>query len=253
MTNPDMKKAREWASRIKSEFVLPTRFNEKTLDAARVIQSLPDQWIDAEKVREIYDRYRANETTLHEAFRAAVALTTPPLPTLADMTPEERPACKLMQCSVAGSDSRYAIRAFDLGGKVLLLRDDFLVVKSSNDLVTPLPDLPRLEWPAQEPQLEYRPNYGPITLGPPTPEEEAEVRKQFEEPTLADLISPEDVPAGEVWLVKHLDYTGQWAGTRNETIGSPMWSLAHTETTRTRFAHDHEITLVSLLVPEAKP
>ena len=90
-------------------------------------------------------------------------------------------------------------------------------------------------------------------FGPPTREEEAAVRKQFEEPTLADLISPEDVPSGEVWLVKHLDYTGQWVGTRNEATGGPIWSLAHTETTRTRFAHDHEITLVSLLVPEVKP
>lgn len=82
------------------------------------------------------------------------SFTAPKLPTLADMTVQEREECMFMQ-------------AVDRGGKLCII----LYVSPSGasvlykggangswslDSVTPRPDLPRLEWPSCEPEPEYR-------------------------------------------------------------------------------------------------
>ena len=52
-TNPDLDQAREWAESVsKIEDLMPA-----TSAAVEVIQSLPDEWIDAGKLREVIGRW----------------------------------------------------------------------------------------------------------------------------------------------------------------------------------------------------
>ncbi|MHD0241477.1 hypothetical protein ACQZF5_05255 [Corynebacterium diphtheriae] len=75
------------------------------------------------------------------------------LPTLADMTVEEREKCVLMQAQDLGG-KLCIIRSVDPLGASVLYRD------GTNgswglDSVTPRPDLPKLEWPSSEPEPEF--------------------------------------------------------------------------------------------------
>ena len=158
MTNPNLNQAREWAKINIDSGVIPQ--GHRVLVASEIIQSLPDQWVDAEKVREIIEEMdqclQAKSTTdfskgidnATTCWRDALkALITPKLPTLADMTQEEREACQWMQCSVADRPDTSVL--FDVGndGWSWLLCPDGDVMYFSNDYITPLPDLPKLEWP----------------------------------------------------------------------------------------------------------
>ena len=71
-----------------------------------------------------------------------------PLPTLADMTPAERRACRRMQCDVEGRGMRYVIANPHVkDGEVTLLDSDGGVDWVFPEYVTPRPDLPRMTWP----------------------------------------------------------------------------------------------------------
>ena len=84
----DIQQAREWAESVgKIEGLMPG-----TLAAVEVIQSLPDQWINADRVREVLDMWAGNPSPTSDEVAVLndfEALLTPPLPTLADMSPEE--------------------------------------------------------------------------------------------------------------------------------------------------------------------
>ena len=75
-------------------------------------------------------------------------LPDPPLPTLADMTPEERAACQWMQADVASRSGHYVVATpHDDGDDAAVLIDPYGEVDwVSLEYVTPRPDLPRLEW-----------------------------------------------------------------------------------------------------------
>lgn len=89
--------------------------------------------------------------------RAAVrvildAVPAPTPPTLADMTDDERAACRWLQCDYAGETSDATspgvIGYFDHGGRrAVILTAKCGIVRRDYDRVTPRPDLPRLEWP----------------------------------------------------------------------------------------------------------
>lgn len=75
-------------------------------------------------------------------------LPAPSLPTLADMTEEERSACLRMQCDTAPNRSvRGFIAEVHPGGCRVIERDTWEWRSCSDDMVTPRPDLPRMEWP----------------------------------------------------------------------------------------------------------
>ena len=113
--------------------------------------------IPADKVREIVEKmhHHANDLYVgsHEkrnilifAQQFAALLPPPPLPTLADMTREERAACQWMQADVYNFDRRMVIT------NALTMRADLIERDGERwnvdlERVTPRPDLPRLEWP----------------------------------------------------------------------------------------------------------
>ncbi|CAB0727472.1 hypothetical protein FRC0543_01657 [Corynebacterium diphtheriae] len=87
-------------------------------------------------------------------FRYPTGFDDARLPTLADMTVEEREKCVLMQAQDAGGKLCIILYASPSGASVIYRG-------GANgswglDSVTPRPDLPRLEWPSCEPEPEYK-------------------------------------------------------------------------------------------------
>lgn len=78
-----------------------------------------------------------------------------PAPTLADMTPSARRDCQWMQCEVRG-DRRIIVLVLDDSDHCHAVTLDPYGYTSHCpfELVTPLPDLPRLEWPAPDEKVE---------------------------------------------------------------------------------------------------
>ena len=78
-------------------------------------------------------------------------LPAPPLPTLADVTLDERAECRWMQCDVEGRSMRYVIaNPHENDGEVTLIDSDGGIDWVFPEYVTPRPDLPRLEWPSAD-------------------------------------------------------------------------------------------------------
>lgn len=71
----------------------------------------------------------------------------PALPTLADMTGEERAACQWVQADTKRWAHAVIIRPDVGGGHAALLDGWGHVDYEDHATVTPRPDLPRLEWP----------------------------------------------------------------------------------------------------------
>ena len=71
---------------------------------------------------------------------------TPPPPTLADMTEEERAACQWMQADTNGGRDVISNPCYDKGRATILLRDG-TSIPVGMEKITPRPDLPRMEWP----------------------------------------------------------------------------------------------------------
>lgn len=240
MTNPQLDQAREWADDSSYQG------DALSVAAARVIQALPDQWIDAEKVQELIDTYKhARDGNAagtegwvmnHLVVSNLESLLTPPLPTLADMPPEYREWCQWMQARLGGETESVVIVSIGTV-KAWVMWDNGIIDTKDHDEVTPRPDLPRLEWPAQEPRI------------PETPPAETLNNASSDTPRNP---RPEDVPAGEPWLVKCDG--DEWVGTREsrvETVCS--WTLTRLDGADYTMTSDDEITLVSRLVPEDKP
>ena len=115
VTDDDRRLAREWASNVR-------RHADKHFPAARAI------------ARVILN-----------------AVPSPPRPTLADMTNEERAACQWMQADVADHDTRYVIaNPHDRHGEAALIAADGQIDWILPEYVTPRPDLPRMEWPGDQ-------------------------------------------------------------------------------------------------------
>lgn len=247
MSTSDIQQAREWAEdvrRIEAEY---GSARPDALAGARIIESLPDTVVDGDKLREVIADWGNREVTsdAYTLYRQVLALLpTPSLPTLADMTPEEREACQWMQ-AIYDPDSGYT------DGTVVIaqIKDDRAVIMwddGSSDTryhqhITPLPGRPRMVWPDEQATEED------MSIIPP------EIDTSGGHDDHVDM-TPEDVPEGEPWVVEW--YGLKWVGVRNGTnIGSSgtIWSLVSMEDSRTRWGHDSEITLVSRLVPEVKP
>lgn len=122
---------------------------------------MTDQNMPAEKVREIAaamraamrrdDPYYSDGAFLEDMsgyIRDLEALLpNPPLPTLADMSPEKRRDCEWMQCDVAGLDGAWLIiDPFDDEdhAHVVGRRGNMRILPAH--FITPRPDLPNMEW-----------------------------------------------------------------------------------------------------------
>lgn len=87
-------------------------------------------------------------------FRYPTGFDDARLPTLADMTVEEREKCVLMQAQDAGGKLCIILYAFPSG--VSVFYKDGTKGAWGLDSVIPRPDLPKLEWPSCEPEPEFR-------------------------------------------------------------------------------------------------
>ncbi|OJH92101.1 hypothetical protein BKD80_05710 [Corynebacterium diphtheriae] len=87
-------------------------------------------------------------------FRYPTGFDDARLPTLADMTTEEREKCMFMQAVDRGGALCCILYASPNG--VSVFYKDGTKGAWSLDSVTPRPDLPRLEWPSCEPEPEYK-------------------------------------------------------------------------------------------------
>lgn len=157
----DLDKAREWAEDGKGLYSPGSRAKAVT----DIILSLPDQWVDVEEVRKILDIFiresdsPANPGNVSRVYRECSEtlehLLAPKLPTLADMTREEQEACQWMQCSIADRPGNHLLIEVEvMNGLAWVLHPNEGSALSPNKKVTPLPDLPKLQWPssiAQEP------------------------------------------------------------------------------------------------------
>src|SRR5699024_5997183 len=108
--------------------------------------------------------------------------------------------------------------------------------------VTPLPDLPRLKWPGSgdTPTVAEQENVAPDQV----------VAKDICNNEEESLPNPEDVPAGEPWIVQHEDR--EWVGCRNDTGTRLPWLVINRDAHDFSYCYDSDITLISRLVPEHK-
>lgn len=78
------------------------------------------------------------------------AVPAPPRPTMADMSPVERHACRWMQADTETWGRVVIVCPITVGGDVILLDRCGDVIHEAPAKITPRPDLPRLEWPGDE-------------------------------------------------------------------------------------------------------
>lgn len=260
--------AREWAEDGKDIYDPSSRIKV----AIDLILSLPDQWVDVEKVREEAGRMdKGAENAMkpgHNEFSRGYAeamlecaghlrnlIPTPKLPTLADMTPEERAASQWMQADVKlDTDGATVRRVIAHPGTANMKASvwspyggsDFVDTK----LVTPLPGEPKLQWPGSEPE----------DGGTPALSEEEKVAPDQavakdvcnSEPNSSETpkssIKPEDVPPNEPWLI---EVDNQEAiGTRYAGYSTLPWAVAVLNGLFVNHYDDRDVTLIHKLVPE---
>ena len=104
-------------------------------------------------VQDFLDATYAPDRTLAVARVLQALLPAPPLPTLADMSPEERSACRWMQADVKDRGGRYVVaNPFDEDGDTGMVSAYGGIEWMSPERVTPRPDLPRMTWPGDTPE-----------------------------------------------------------------------------------------------------
>lgn len=254
MTNSELEQAQEWADKTLNNYPFPSHEGV----AARLIQSLPDQWLDAEKVKAIIsdmDHCLKMETTTDfskgidnatTTWRDALkALVTPKLPTLADMTPEECLASKFMQAKIAYSDQICVISSPGLTSSSLWMENGH-VIRRDNENITPLQGEPKLKWPGSEPQPDKVSLSDMWVDDGSSPVDALKLADKYEE---LDRIKPEEVPADELWLVEYDNH--QWVAQRNRKGSDDYpWRVASAAGDGVDIAGDSKITLIHKLVPE---
>ena len=109
---------------------------------------MTDQTIPADAVRDIIARHRDGASHRGGMILDDLKALLPTPPTLADMTDEERAACTGMQADEATGERVVIIDGTDRpDGRVEVLHGEIYVYYPLATVVTPRPDLPRLEWP----------------------------------------------------------------------------------------------------------
>ncbi len=120
---------------------------------------MTDKTALAKKVREIIERHRNDTSDQGELILDALEDILLDLPTLSDMTPEERAECRWMQCDVEDYEGRAVILLPNAtGGRAILTDRGGSVIYEDHDCITPRPDLPRLTWPGDTPETPAHPS-----------------------------------------------------------------------------------------------
>ena len=162
---------------------------------------------DRRLARDWAENIESDMDTWGDSIRAAVrvilnAVPTPERPTLADMTMEERHACRWMQADVDGLTRRWLIlNPYDEDGDVEVVLESGRKEYLTPSRVTPRPDLPRMEWqgdkkPAPAPalpdgwRLADHQKYGRVMVTTPTPGSDGNVF----------FVLPSDGPLGYDWF-----------------------------------------------------
>lgn len=224
--------------------------------AAEVIQSLPDQWIDADKLQEVIADWGNREVTsdAYTLYRQVLALlSTPTLPPLPKKTMEgvkwDGRKHHLAEAVADWIDIEpYEVVMIEPGSgdsniKVWNPRmNEYRNVDSSALIPTGR-------------KYKLTPDNSDDTSVNGAITKDSSLKERLDslfgyDPTGEDL--PEDVPAGEPWIVQHEGH--EWVGTREsrvETVCS--WALARLDGADYTVARDDEIALVSRLVPEVTP
>lgn len=256
----DLDKAREWAKRrVSSNY-----YNaEQTQAAVDVIQSLPDQWVDAEKVKAIiadmdhclkmksttdFSKGIDNATT---SWRDALkALITPKLPTLAELTKQgnDPEQYRWMQAKVFHTEELGCVTKFDLYSECATALFPNGVMKNVPwEEVTPLPDLPKLKWPGggDTPTISNKEK----VAGDQAVAKDVCNSEPNSSETPKSSIKPDDVIPNQPWLV---EINGEkYVGTRFSGVGIfHPWAVAALDGAETFSCDDMAITLIHKLVPE---
>lgn len=232
MNHPHLDQAREWAKGVHPGH------HPEAVATAKVIASLPDQWVDVKKVREALEGCDKMTYPYEVMAHIEKTLLTPPLPTLAELIPEEREACQWMQ-AISDPDSGYTdgpvviVQVQD--DRSILMWEDGSFDTRHHQHITPLPDLPKLEWPGSHAD----------TITAESVDDMQASRVADFEPALP---RPEDVPEGEPWIVQHEDR--EWVGCRNDPGTRLPWLVIRRDESQFDYCYDTDITLVSRLVRE---
>ena len=120
-------------------------------------QNIPDVTVAEQRLaRQWAKSVEANRDTWNDSIRAAarVILNAACVPTMADMTEEERHECRWMQCDAGPYGRRGLI--IDTGEWDVYVADKETGAYSnySPDLVTARPDLPRMDWEGTDQKVE---------------------------------------------------------------------------------------------------
>lgn len=179
-----------------------------TLDEARAVR----EWAERARAAEVQDE------TVADAARVLLAVLPKP-PTLADMSPEERTACKWAQADAEQQGRTVILQPNASVGRALMLDPEANLVYAARDEVTPRPDLPRLEWPHTYQEAKDE-----------TPAKIGDVIESADDPRLDNL------PLGTVLLDRDNDATTKridaWAGAgyipdAEEGTKYGPWTIAH--------------------------
>lgn len=179
MSNQDLKLAQEWAAEYCDNLVY-----HKAQAAVNVIQSLGTQWVSVEELQGAInemesfiaiegggEEYALADEVTKDWVDILKKLITPKLPTLADMTNEERKACKWMQAKASGSDDLYVLANVSTSSSYLWTQDGHVIFRG-NDTITPIPTVPKFKWPGHDEELPKgmrladHPDYGRVVVSP---------------------------------------------------------------------------------------
>lgn len=250
-----------------------------TTNKDRAVEVMRSFWHDG--------RYAVGFDEITDALADAGLLTPDPQPrTLKDMTHEEREACLWAQADYDDGFTEHPVRViitvtYPNVVDILLPNGTRNCVR--NEEITPLLDLPRMEWPDEQATAHYDEGMAPEveegTYGKPfwemvtkaiRDEKEYHIDAQDYEgvkrwrdaeralhtametnpPKESPVPTrPEDVPEGEVWIVEC--YGDRHVGTRDPNA-APNWALARMDGLDTTLAGDELVDLVTRLVPEVK-
>lgn len=143
-----------------------------------------------------------------------------PVPTMADMSEEERAECKWMQCDAGPHGRRGLIVKVKSWSVYVVDKETGAYSDYTPDLVTARPDLPRFEWNGTDQKVE---DVTPAKIG--------DVIESADDPRIAAL------PDGSILIDRDDDavikWGGEWSGAGympNESQGDEFgpWKVLHT-------------------------
>ena len=183
-------------------------------------QNIPDV-TEAERrlARKFAKSVEANRGNWNDTIRAAarVILDSASVPTMADMSEEERAACRWMQCDAGPYGRRGLIVRTGEWAVYVTDKETGVYSNYSPDLVTALPDLPRMEWNGDREDVTPAPRVGNLI-------------ESAADPRVAAL------PVGSILLDRHAEATTKrlrgWTGRGYHPIPSQgcdfgPWTVLH--------------------------